>query len=738
MISSNLSAALGLAIREARKRKHEYVTSEHILFAVLFDNQGIDIVENCGGDVASILNELEIFFDERLECVDTDDESEYEIKQTIGFQRILNRAIEHVRSAEKKEVDISDIMASLMYETTSYAYYILQKEGISRLDVLEYISHKMPKPADDQCAGCEPADKSKSALAAYTTELVEEARLGRFDPVIGREAELNRTMQVLCRRNKNNPVFVGEPGVGKTALTQGLAALIAGGECPEILADATIYALDMGSLLAGTKYRGDFEQRLKNVINELQEIPGAILAIDEIHTIVGAGATGNGTLDVSNILKPGLAKGQVRCMGTSTFEEYKNHFEKDKALSRRFEKIEVWEPTQETALKILRGLKPYYEEHHGITYTDGALKSAVELSAKYLNERFLPDKAIDVIDEAGAAARLSGVKRSKISVSDIEKVVASMAKIPLGTLSLNEKDQLMYLEPKLKEVVFGQDDAIKALTSAIKRGRSGLGNPDKPVGNFLFTGPTGVGKTEVARQLARIMGVNFIRFDMSEYMEKHTVARLIGAPPGYVGFEQAGLLTEQVRKTPHAVLLLDEIEKAHPDIFNILLQVMDHGTLTDNNGKKADFRNVIIIMTSNVGSREISGHSIGFGDTTQQSGGKYAKAVENLFSPEFRNRLDDIICFNFLSPEIVLMVVRKFLNEIVTQLATRKVRFTYTDAVCDYLAKAGYDVLYGARPMARLIQTKVKDALAERLIYGDLQKGGEVFLDIKDNELVFA
>lgn len=418
--------------------------------------------------------------------------------------------------------------------------------------------------------------------------------------------------------------------------------------------------------------------------------------------------------------------------------EYKNHFEKDKALSRRFEKIEVWEPTQETALKILRGLKPYYEEHHGITYTDGALKSAVELSAKYLNERFLPDKAIDVIDEAGAAARLSGVKRSKISVSDIEKVVASMAKIPLGTLSLNEKDQLMYLEPKLKEVVFGQDDAIKALTSAIKRGRSGLGNPDKPVGNFLFTGPTGVGKTEVARQLARIMGVNFIRFDMSEYMEKHTVARLIGAPPGYVGFEQAGLLTEQVRKTPHAVLLLDEIEKAHPDIFNILLQVMDHGTLTDNNGKKADFRNVIIIMTSNVGSREISGHSIGFGDTTQQSGGKYAKAVENLFSPEFRNRLDDIICFNFLSPEIVLMVVRKFLNEIVTQLATRKVRFTYTDAVCDYLAKAGYDVLYGARPMARLIQTKVKDALAERLIYGDLQKGGEVFLDIKDNELVFA
>lgn len=738
MISSNLSAVLGLAIREARKRKHEYVASEHILFAVLFDDQGIDIVESCGGDVASILNELEVFFNERLESVDAHDGSEYEIKQTVSFQRILNRAIEHVRSAEKKEADIADIMASLMYETTSYAYYILQKAGISRLDVLEYISHQMPKSAADQCAACEPEDKSKSALAAYATELVEEARLGHFDPVIGREAELNRTMQVLCRRNKNNPVFVGEPGVGKTALTQGLATLIANGECPEILAEATIYALDMGSLLAGTKYRGDFEQRLKNVINELQEIPGAILAIDEIHTIVGAGATGNGTLDVSNILKPVLTKGRVRCIGSSTFEEYKNHFEKDRALSRRFEKIEIWEPSQEASLKILKGLKPYYETHHGITYTDGALKAAVELSAKYINERFLPDKAIDVIDEAGAAARMAAAKRGKISVSDIEKVVASISKIPLGTLSLNEKDQLLHLEPKLKEAVFGQDDAIKALTGAIKRGRSGLGNPDKPVGNFLFTGPTGVGKTELARQLAHIMGINFIRFDMSEYMEKHTVARLIGAPPGYVGFEQAGLLTEQVRKTPHAVLLLDEIEKAHPDIFNILLQVMDHGMLTDNNGKKADFRNVIIIMTSNVGSREISGHGIGFSDTTQQAGGKYTKAVENMFSPEFRNRLDDIICFNFLSSEIVLLVVRKFLNEIVTQLATRKVRFTYSVKVCEQLAQAGYDALYGARPMARLIQTKVKDALAERLIYGDLQKGGAVFLDVADGELVFA
>lgn len=738
MISSNLSAVLGLAIREARKRKHEYVASEHILFAVLFDDQGIDIVENCGGDVASILNDLEVFFNERLESVDAADETEYEIKQTIGFQRILNRAIEHVRSAEKKEADIADIMASLMYETTSYAYYILQKAGISRLDVLEYISHQMPKATDSQCAACEPEDKSKSALAAYTTELVEEARRGHFDPVIGREAELNRTMQVLCRRNKNNPVFVGEPGVGKTALTQGLATLIANGECPEILAEATIYALDMGSLLAGTKYRGDFEQRLKNVINELQEIPGAILAIDEIHTIVGAGATGNGTLDVSNILKPVLTKGRVRCIGSSTFEEYKNHFEKDRALSRRFEKIEIWEPSPETSLKILKGLKPHYEAHHGITYTDGALKAAVELSAKYINERYLPDKAIDVIDEAGAAARMAAAKRSKISVSDIEKVVAAISKIPLGTLSLNEKDQLLHLEPKLKEAVFGQDDAIKALTAAIKRGRSGLGNPDKPVGNFLFTGPTGVGKTELARQLAYIMGINFIRFDMSEYMEKHTVARLIGAPPGYVGFEQAGLLTEQVRKTPHAVLLLDEIEKAHPDIFNILLQVMDHGTLTDNNGKKADFRNVIIIMTSNVGSREISGHGIGFSYTMLQAGGKYTKAVENMFSPEFRNRLDSIICFNFLSPEVVLLVVRKFLNEIVAQLTARKVRFTYSLKVCEYLAQAGYDALYGARPMARLIQTKVKDALAERLIYGDLQKGGAVFLDIKDDELVFT
>lgn len=737
MISSNLSAALGLAIREARKRRHEYVTSEHILFAVSFDNQGIDIIENCGGDIASVLNELELFFEERLEHVNNaEEDTEYEIKQTIGFQRILNRAIEHVRSADKKEVDISDILASLMYETTSYAYYILQKEGVSRLDVLEYISHRMPKTDDAQGAGYEP-DKSKSALAAYTTELVAKARAGEFDPVIGREDELNRTMQVLCRRKKNNPIFVGEPGVGKTALTQGLAAMISEGKCPNVLADVTIYSLDMGGLMAGTKYRGDFEQRLKNVLNELAEIPDAILAIDEIHTIVGAGATGNGTLDVSNILKPVLSKGHLRCIGSTTFEEYKNHFEKDKALSRRFEKIEIWEPSQEDTLKILKGLKPYYERHHGITYTEGALKSAVELSAKYLNERFLPDKAIDVIDEAGAAARLASLKRSKINVPNIEKVVASMAKIPLGTLSVSEKDQIMHLETRLKEVVFGQNDAITALTAAIKRSRSGLGSPDKPVGNFLFTGPTGVGKTEVARQLAHILRVNFLRFDMSEYMEKHTVARLIGAPPGYVGFEQAGLLTEHVRKMPHAVLLLDEIEKAHPDIFNILLQVMDHGTLTDNNGKKADFRNVIIVMTSNVGSREISGNGIGFGDTTYQSGSKYVKAVEAMFSPEFRNRLDDIICFNFLTPEIVDLVVRKFLNEIVEQLAVRKVQFAYTDTVCAYLAATGFDVLYGARPLARLIQTKVKDALAERLIYGDLQKGGAVALDLTNGQLVF-
>lgn len=736
MISSNLSAALGLAIREARKRKHEYVTSEHILFAVLFDIQGMDIIDNCGGDVASILNELELFFADRLESVDVVDTAEYEIKQTIGFQRILNRAIEHVRSAEKKEVDIGDIMASLMYETTSYAYYILNKAGISRLNVLEYISHNMPKPANTEAQS--GAATIKSALTTYATELVAEARAGNFDPVIGREAELSRTMQVLCRRNKNNPVFVGEPGVGKTALAQGLATLIAKGECPPILQNVTIYALDMGSLLAGTKYRGDFEQRLKNVINELLEIPDAVLSIDEIHTIVGAGATGTGTLDVSNILKPVLAKGQIRCMGSSTFEEYKNHFEKDKALSRRFEKIEILEPSPETTLKILKGLKPYYEEHHGISYTDGALKAAVELSAKYLNERFLPDKAIDVIDEAGASARLLGQKRRKINVSDIEKVVAAMAKIPLGSMSINEKDQLKNLETSLKEVVFGQNNAIETLVRAIKRARSGLGNLDRPVGNFLFTGPTGVGKTEVARQLARIMGVNFIRFDMSEYMEKHTVARLIGAPPGYIGFEQSGLLTEQIRKTPHAVLLLDEIEKAHPDIFNILLQVMDHGTLTDNNGKKADFRNVVLIMTSNVGSREISGHGIGFGDVSSQPGGKYGKAVENLFSPEFRNRLDDTICFNFLTPEIVEMVVRKFLNEIAVQLAGRKVHFTYSSAACRHLAKTGFDVQYGARPLARLIQTEVKDALAERLIYGDLQKGGQVHLDLNQEKLVFA
>jgi len=744
MISKELSATLGFAVREAKKRRHEYVSVEHILFAILYDQVGIEVVENCGGNVESILGNIENFFEEKIEKIP--EGSEYVLQQTIGFQRVIQRAVSHARSADKAEVSVSDILASIFLEKDSHAEYFLSAEGVTRLDVLNYISHKVPKNSfqerDDQQAppqpGTEERRRKSDPLEMYTIDLVRQAKQGKLDPLIGRQAEIERTMQVLCRRRKNNPVFVGDPGVGKTAIAEGLAQKIAKGGVPDLLKGTHIYALDLGGMLAGTKFRGDFEQRLKGVIAELKRRPKSILFIDEIHTIVGAGATSSGSMDASNILKPVLTSGEIRCIGSSTYEEYKNHFEKDRALSRRFEKIEIHEPPVSESIQILKGLRSRYEEHHGIEYTDAALKSAAELSAKYMNDRCLPDKAIDVMDEAGAFVRLSGaVGRKKINPSDIEKIVAKMARIPTQSVSTSDRTKLENLETRLKEVVFGQDDAIRSMVTSIKRSRAGLGIPGKPIGCFLFTGPTGVGKTEVARQVALILGVEFIRFDMSEYMEKHAVARLIGAPPGYIGFDQGGLMTDGIRKHPHSVLLMDEIEKAHPDLFNILLQVMDHATLTDNNGKKADFRNVILMMTSNAGTREMSTQTIGFGDVHHDTPSKGRKAIEQMFSPEFRNRLDDTINFNPLSPGIMEMVVDKFMKELNGQLAVKRVKLNYSPAVRIWLANKGHDPRYGARPLARVIQTEIKNKLSDEILFGRLVKGGELQLEMDGEKIVF-
>jgi ATP-dependent Clp protease ATP-binding subunit ClpA len=742
MISKELSATLGFAVREAKKRRHEYVSIEHILFAVLYDPNGIDIIENCGGNVENLITALEDFFGEKIEQIP--DGNEYVLQQTIGFQRVIQRAVNHARSAEKAEVTVSDILSSIFLEKDSHAEYFLSDEGITRLDVLNFISHDVSKAPDEEAPVelTRPAkDKRKkkaNPLELFTTNLIQLASEGKLDPLIGRKTEMERTMQVLCRRRKNNPVYVGDPGVGKTAMAEGLAQQIAKGDVPDLLQDVEIFALDLGGMLAGTKFRGDFEQRLKGVIAELKKKPKAILFIDEIHTIVGAGATSSGSMDASNILKPVLTSGDIRCIGSSTYEEYKNHFEKDRALSRRFEKVEIFEPPINETVKILKGLRSRYEEHHGIVYTDPALKAAAELSAKFLNDRYLPDKAIDVIDEAGAFVRLSGAStRKKIHPADIEKIVAKMARIPTQSVSTSDRAKLEDLENGLKRVVFGQDDAIKALVTSIKRSRAGLATPNRPIGCFLFTGPTGVGKTEVTRQAAMILGVEFLRFDMSEYMEKHTVARLIGAPPGYIGFDQGGLLTDGIRKHPHSVLLLDEIEKAHPDLFNILLQVMDHATLTDNNGKKADFRNVIIMMTSNAGTREMSQQTIGFGDVNKDTASKGKVAVKKMFSPEFRNRLDEIINFNALDLETMEKVVDKFMLELNDQLAAKKVSLTISDSVRTWLAKKGYDPENGARPLVRVIQTEIKDALADKILFGTIQKGGEVHIDLKDDKLVF-
>jgi len=746
MLTIELEMALRAAIREAKKRHHEYVLIEHILYALLFDKQGSEIIYACGGDVENIKANLLNYFEERLEKLTEGGTNEPQ--QSIGFQRVLQAAVQHVQGAGKSKADAGDVIAAIFEETDSFAAYYLALEGITRLDVLNYISHGIVRVNPNQSTETEPRlpsqeespktkGKRRSALESYAVNLIEKAAAGKIDPLIGRDAEIERTMHVLCRRTKNNPIFVGESGVGKTAITEGLALKIQQGNVPDILLNAEIYSLDMGALLAGTKFRGDFEQRLKGVLVELASRKNAILFIDEIHTVVGAGATSGGSMDASNILKPVLASGEIRCMGSTTYEEYKNHFEKDRALSRRFQKIEILEPSVAETIEILKGLRTHYEQFHGIRYSIPALEAAAELSAKYINDRFLPDKAIDVIDEVGASFRLNNTlkkQRSTVQVSDIEKIVSRIARIPAKTATVSEKSKLQFLDTELKSRIFGQDAAIAALITAIKRARAGLARPEKPVGSFLAAGPTGVGKTEVAKQLAALLGIHFERFDMSEYMEKHAVARLIGAPPGYVGFDQGGLLTDSIRKHPYSVLLLDEIEKAHEDLFNILLQVMDHGTLTDNTGRKADFRNVILIMTSNAGAREMSARAIGFGNAATA---RSQQAIEKLFSPEFRNRLDAILHFNHLTIEIVEQIVDKFMRELENQLSEKKVKIETSDTARRWLAENGYDPNYGARPLDRVIQENVKTVLADEILFGQLQKGGRVLINLQADKLVF-
>ncbi|NOX35812.1 MAG: ATP-dependent Clp protease ATP-binding subunit ClpA [Deltaproteobacteria bacterium] len=748
MISKELSTTLGFAVREAKKRRHEYVCVEHVLYAILNHETGAQTIEKCGGSPEQIKEELEKFFDEKLTKIDT--KEEYVLQQTIGFQRMIQRAINHARSAEKSEVNLGDILASIFQEKDSHAAFYLESEGITRLDVLKYISHTA-EPVKKAAPPLDPSQKifkhpdmktkrqkKKDPLKTFTTNLLQKAMDKKIDPLIGRSDEMDRVMQVLCRRRKNNPILVGDPGVGKTAIAEGLALKINEKKVPDLLENCELFSLDMGTLLAGTKYRGDFEQRLKDVIHALESKENALLVIDEIHTVVGAGATTSGSMDASNILKPALSSGDIKCIGTTTYEEYKNHFEKDRAFSRRFEKIEVSEPSVEETTQILNGLKPYYEEHHGLKYTAQTIEAAAYLSDKYINDRLLPDKAIDVIDETGAYLRLTGNgKRKIVSPKDIEKIVAKIAKVPVTNVTSTDKANLESLPKRLFKVIFGQDDAIETLTTSIKRSRAGLASPDRPIGSFLFMGPTGVGKTEVAKQLAYHMGIKFLRFDMSEYMEKHAVSRLIGAPPGYVGFEQGGILTDSIRKHPHSVLLLDEIEKAHMDLFNILLQVMDYATLTDNSGKSADFRNVIIIMTSNAGAREMSANAIGFGSQSSNLDSKGMKAIEKAFSPEFRNRLDGIVKFNHLSSKVMEMIVDKNMKELKSMLNVKGITLSYSAKARSFLANKGHDPKFGARPLARLIQTTIKDKLTDEILFGRLEKGGKISIGLKNNELNF-
>jgi len=746
VFSKELELSISQAYQEARERRHEFLTVEHMLLALLDNASALSILSACGADIAGLEKDLRKVLDDTVPLLKADDNRD--TQPTIGFQRVLQRALYHVQSAGKDEVLGANVLVAIFSEKDSYANYLLNRHDVTRLDVVNFISHGISRVDKDAAApdrdssvldtGEDAAERGNSALDRFTTNLNERARADLIDPLIGREREIERTVQVLCRRRKNNPLFVGEAGVGKTAMAEGLALRIVEGQVPEILSDSTIYALDLGALLAGTKYRGDFEKRLKAVVKELQDISGAILFIDEIHTIIGAGAASGGVMDASNLIKPVLASGEMRCIGSTTFQEFRGVFEKDRALARRFQKIDIVEPSIEETVEILRGLKTRFEDHHHVKYTDQALRAAAELSARHINDRHLPDKAIDVIDEAGARQRLmrDGERRELLDEHDIEQIVAHMARIPAKQVSVSDRDALRNLERDLKLVVFGQDEAIGALSAAIKMTRAGLGDAERPIGSFLFAGPTGVGKTEVTRQLALTMGIELIRFDMSEYMEAHSVSRLVGAPPGYVGFDQGGLLTEAVTRNPHAVLLLDEIEKAHPDIFNVLLQVMDHGKLTDANGREADFRNVILVMTTNAGAAQSARRSIGFSE--QDNSSDAIEVIRKAFAPEFRNRLDAIITFKSLDMPVILMVVDKFILELEEQLVLKNVMITVTKGAREWLAEQGFDPKMGARPMKRVIQEQIKRPLADDLLFGDLADGGEVRVEAPNKRSVPA
>jgi ATP-dependent Clp protease ATP-binding subunit ClpA len=749
--AQSLEKTLHAALANAAERSHEYATLEHLLLALIDDADAAQVMQACGVDLGDLGDVVRQYLDQEYQSLKTQDKGEP--APTAGFQRVIQRAILHVQSSGKDTVTGANVLVALFSERDSYAVYFLQQQDMSRLDAVSYISHgigkggrriedKTPKGAESETPAQEDkgdakSSKKDSALDQFTVNLNEKALAGKVDPLIGRGPEVDRTIQILCRRSKNNPLYVGDPGVGKTAIAEGLARKIVEGDVPEVLAEAVIYSLDMGALLAGTRYRGDFEERLKQVVSELEKLPHAVLFIDEIHTVIGAGATSGGAMDASNLLKPALSGGTIRCIGSTTYKEFRNHFEKDRALLRRFQKIDVNEPTVEDTIKILRGLRTAFEEHHKVKYTPDAIKTAVELSARYINDRKLPDKAIDVIDEVGAMQMLVPPSKRKKTITgrEIEAVIATMARIPPKSVSSDDKKQLEHLDRDLKRVVFGQDKAIEVLSTAMKLSRAGLRDPDKPIGSFLFSGPTGVGKTEVARQLASIMGIPLQRFDMSEYMERHSVSRLIGAPPGYVGFDQGGLLTDAVDQQPHCVLLLDEIEKAHPDLFNILLQVMDNGRLTDHHGKTVDFRNVVLIMTTNAGASDMARQGIGFGDVSKEDAGD--EAVKKMFSPEFRNRLDAIVPFSYLPTEVISRVVDKFILQLELQLAEQNVHIQFDTDARAWLGERGYDKLYGARPMSRLIQEKVKQPLAEELLFGKLAHGGEVHVSVKENALAF-
>lgn len=744
MLNKELEQTLNEAFVFAREHRHEFMTVEHLLLALLDNSAARDALKACGANIDAIKNELIEFVKDTTPLILEDQANERETQPTLGFQRVLQRAVFHVQSSGKDEVTGANVLVAIFSEQESQAVYILKKADVTRLDVVNYISHGVSKVDDEESAAPEvnednaDGEDSSSALSKYATDLNKQAQDGKIDPLIGRDSELERTIQILCRRRKNNPLLVGEAGVGKTAIAEGLAYRIVKNDVPDVIADSTVYSLDLGGLLAGTKYRGDFEKRLKAILRELGKDKDAILFIDEIHTIIGAGAASGGVMDASNLLKPKLSSGELRCIGSTTYQEYQGIFEKDRALARRFQKVDIVEPSVSDTTKILQGLKSRYEEHHSVRFTQKALQAAAELSAKYINERHLPDKAIDVMDEAGASQRLlpQSKRKKTINVTDIEHIIAKMARIPEKSVSASDKEVLKNLSRNLKMVVFGQDDAIENLTDSIHLSRSGLGAEEKPIGSFLFAGPTGVGKTEVTQQLAKIMGVELVRFDMSEYMERHAVSRLIGAPPGYVGFDQGGLLTDAVIKNPYSVVLLDEIEKAHSDIYNILLQVMDHGTLTDNNGRKVDFRNVVLVMTTNAGVQETVRKSIGF--KQQDHSHDALSEINKVFSPEFRNRLDGIIWFNHLDSEIILQVVDKFIIELQAQLDVKGVSLEVTSEARAYLAEKGYDKAMGARPMARLIKHEIKKELANELLFGELSKGGSVKVHVKDDKLEFT